>query len=70
MKWIAIQIILIYQSITSFFNKKNSCKFYPTCSEYGKLAFQKHGFFKGFYLTTKRILKCHPWREHEIDLVP
>ncbi len=50
--------------------KKDSCKFYPTCSEYSLQAFNKYGVIKGFYLTFLRIIKCHPWHEHEIDLVP
>jgi uncharacterized protein len=47
-----------------------SCKFYPTCSEYSKQSFQYHGFLKGFLLTLKRILRCVPWREYSVDLVP
>ncbi len=62
-----IKIILIYQHIMRFVGKKDSCKFYPTCSEYSLQAFTKYGFFKGFFLTIKRILKCHPWHPHEID---
>lgn len=50
--------------------KKDSCKFYPTCSEYSLQAITKYGFLKGSYLTIKRIVKCHPWHKHEIDLVP
>ena len=33
-------------------------------------AFRKHGVFKGFYLTAKRILRCHPWGGHGYDPVP
>ena len=37
------------------------CRFEPTCSEYGRQAFAKHGFLRGSYLTTRRLLKCHPF---------
>lgn len=47
-----------------------SCRFTPSCSEYGVEAFRKHGFFKGFYLTVKRISRCHPWGGHGHDPVP
>lgn len=47
-----------------------SCRFHPTCSQYGIEAFRKYGFFKGFYLTTRRILRCHPWGGHGHDPVP
>ena len=38
-----------------------SCRFTPTCSQYGLEAFKKHGPIKGLYLTTRRSLRCHPW---------
>jgi len=47
-----------------------TCRFYPTCSHYGIEAIQTHGALKGSYLTTKRILKCHPFHPGGIDLVP
>jgi putative membrane protein insertion efficiency factor len=47
-----------------------SCRFYPTCSNYSIEAFRTHGFFYGFYLSTKRILKCNPFFEGGIDEVP
>lgn len=52
------------------FTKKSICVFYPTCSEYMKEALAKYGFFKGFILGVKRILRCHPWQKEHIDLVP
>ncbi|MBL7890067.1 MAG: membrane protein insertion efficiency factor YidD [Bacteroidia bacterium] len=47
-----------------------SCRFTPSCSQYGVEAIQKHGPFKGGYLTIKRFLKCHPWGGHGHDPVP
>ena len=38
----------------------HSCRYLPTCSEYSIEALQKFGFFKGLYLSFKRILSCHP----------
>jgi putative membrane protein insertion efficiency factor len=38
----------------------NSCRFYPSCSEYALDAFNKYGFVKGLWLTLKRIGRCHP----------
>ena len=48
----------------------NQCRFYPTCSHYAEQAIIEHGFLKGCYLTTRRLLKCHPWHSGGIDLVP
>ncbi|ARC69287.1 membrane protein insertion efficiency factor YidD [Bacillus licheniformis] len=47
-----------------------TCRFYPTCSNYGLEAIEKHGAFKGGWLTIKRILKCHPFNPGGIDPVP
>ena len=38
-----------------------SCRYLPTCSEYSIEALKTYGFFKGLFLSIKRILSCHPW---------
>lgn len=47
-----------------------SCRYMPTCSDYGVQAIQKYGPFKGGWLTIKRISRCHPWGGHGYDPVP
>ena len=47
-----------------------SCKFQPTCSEYGIEAFQVHGVCRGVVLTIRRVLRCHPFGPGGIDPVP
>jgi uncharacterized protein len=47
-----------------------SCRYYPTCSEYGIEAIKRHGPFKGGWLTLKRIVSCNPWGGHGHDPVP
>ena len=47
-----------------------ACRYNPTCSQYGVEAIQKHGPFKGGWLTLKRILSCNPWGGHGYDPVP
>ncbi|RYD88958.1 MAG: membrane protein insertion efficiency factor YidD [Sphingobacteriales bacterium] len=47
-----------------------SCRYTPTCSHYGLEAFRKHGVFKGFWLTLKRVSSCHPWGGSGYDPVP
>ena len=47
------------------------CRFYPSCSLYAELAFERFGFFYGVWLTVKRLIKCHPWyRGDGYDPVP
>lgn len=48
----------------------SSCRYQPTCSHYAIDALQKHGAIKGTWLTTKRILRCHPWAKGGHDPVP
>ncbi len=68
-RFLFIFIIKIYQLMVSPF-LMNSCRFSPTCSQYGIDAFKKHGVLKGFMLTFKRIIKCHPWGGSGYDPVP
>ncbi len=45
----------------------DTCRYFPTCSSYSIEAFKTFGFFKGLYLTFKRIIKCHPWGKGGFD---
>ncbi len=56
---ILILIIKIYKSIISPYIPSN-CRYLPTCSEYFIDSLKLNGFFKGFFLGIKRILRCHP----------
>jgi uncharacterized protein len=47
-----------------------SCRFHPTCSEYGYEAIQKHGVIKGGGLAVWRILRCNPFCKGGYDPVP
>ncbi|MBR3572290.1 MAG: membrane protein insertion efficiency factor YidD [Bacteroidales bacterium] len=47
-----------------------SCRYTPTCSNYGIEAIRKHGPFKGGWLTLKRVLSCNPWGGSGYDPVP
>lgn len=67
--FIFLIIIKIYQFLISPL-LGSSCRFTPTCSQYGVEAIKKHGAFKGGWLTLKRIGRCHPWGKHGHDPVP
>jgi len=47
-----------------------NCRFTPSCSCYAKEAIVKHGAAKGILLTTKRLLRCHPFSTAGYDPVP
>lgn len=68
MKKISIKLIKIYQKIPGFWH--DTCRYYPTCSNYAIEALNKYGFIKGWYLAIKRILKCNPFGGSGYDPVP
>ena len=67
---ILLFIIKVYQLGISPLLGANKCRYVPTCSEYAKQAFIKHGLFKGFWLALQRIGRCAPWGGHGFDPVP
>lgn len=61
--------IFIYQKVISPITPAR-CRYYPTCSNYGKHALAWHGVWAGSWLLLKRIGRCQPWGGHGIDFVP
>jgi putative membrane protein insertion efficiency factor len=71
MRSVLISIIRAYQLLVSPFLPFNSCRFYPSCSQYAEEAIGKHGVLKGGWYALKRIAKCHPFHKHAgFDPVP
>lgn len=64
-----IGLIKLYQVTLSPYIGR-ACRYTPTCSNYGIEAIQKHGPFKGTWLTVKRVLSCNPWGGSGYDPVP
>lgn len=48
----------------------SQCIFLPTCSEYARIALERHGFFHGTALAVRRIARCHPLSKGGLDPVP
>ena len=48
----------------------NSCRFYPSCSNYAIKAYDNFGVLRGTWLVIKRLLKCNPFNPGGLDEVP
>lgn len=46
-----------------------ACKFYPTCSQYGYEAIEKHGLLRGGAMAAWRLLRCNPFSKGGYDPV-
>ena len=66
---VAVLLIQFYRAAISPL-MPSCCRFVPTCSEYGLIAFQRYGFCKGLKLTVKRLSRCHPGGPYGYDPVP
>lgn len=69
MKQLLILFFRFYQKVISPL-KPPSCRFHPTCSNYGIEALKTHGAIKGTILTVYRILRCQPFSKGGYDPVP
>ncbi len=69
MKYLLIGIIVFYRRCISPL-KPPTCRFHPTCSEYGLIALRRHGAIRGSWLTIWRLLRCQPFGTPGYDPVP
>jgi uncharacterized protein len=47
-----------------------SCRFVPSCSEYGYQAIEKYGIIRGGAMAAWRIMRCNPFCKGGFDPVP
>lgn len=69
MRRFALLMIRIYQRTLSRILPP-SCRFEPSCSDYGIQAIDRHGLLRGSWMTAKRISRCHPFNPGGYDPVP
>jgi putative membrane protein insertion efficiency factor len=67
-KEILIFLIKIYKKYLSPL-LPDSCRFYPTCSEYAIEALRKYGVLRGSIKSIYRILRCNPFNKGGYDPV-
>src|SRR5262249_60270588 len=49
---------------------RSACRHVPTCSEYGRVAVERHGALRGGWLAARRLARCHPLGTAGLDPVP
>ncbi len=68
MKKFVISILRFYKKFISP-ALPDSCRFYPTCSEYAAAAVEKYGVLKGSIKSIYRIIRCNPFNKGGYDPV-
>ncbi|KAA0889713.1 membrane protein insertion efficiency factor YidD [Oryzomonas japonica] len=69
LKRIALIVIRLYQKLLSPLLPQ-TCRFYPSCSEYSRESIIRYGVVRGVWLTLIRLCKCHPFHPGGFDPVP
>ncbi|HSW15397.1 MAG TPA: membrane protein insertion efficiency factor YidD [Solimonas sp.] len=69
MRRLALFLIRLYQVLISPLLGPR-CRFYPSCSAYAAEAIDRHGFWRGGWLSLRRLMRCHPLNPGGLDPVP
>ncbi|NQU68001.1 MAG: membrane protein insertion efficiency factor YidD [Candidatus Marinimicrobia bacterium] len=65
LKYASVIFVKIYQNTLGLLLPA-SCRYSPSCSHYTIQAIQKYGAGKGSLMGIKRILRCHPFSNHNL----
>jgi putative membrane protein insertion efficiency factor len=65
----ALVLVRFYQRFLSGL-KPPTCRYYPSCSEYGAQAIAQRGLLRGGLLAVWRVLRCNPFSPGGYDPGP
>ena len=65
-----LALIGFYRSFISPLLEPPRCRSIPSCSADGLEAIERHGPWRGSWLTLRRLLRCHPFTHCGCDPVP
>jgi putative membrane protein insertion efficiency factor len=68
--WLLLGLVGFYRQLISPLLGPPRCRFVPSCSGYALEAIERHGAWRGSWLTLRRLLRCHPWGGSGFDPVP
>jgi putative membrane protein insertion efficiency factor len=68
-KRLALQALHLYQQTVSPY-VPGRCRYVPSCSAYSMEALTRYRLLKGFWLTVRRLARCHPFGGRGYDPVP
>ena len=69
MSVLLLSLIRIYKMAISPY-MPGQCRFDPSCSAFAVEAIETRGVVRGFWLATKRVVRCHPGGSRWYDPVP
>ena len=59
-RWSLLKLIRGYQLVISP-HMPPTCRYVPSCSDYGYEAIERYGAIKGGWLAARRIARCNPF---------
>ncbi|OFZ79892.1 MAG: membrane protein insertion efficiency factor YidD [Bdellovibrionales bacterium RIFOXYD1_FULL_53_11] len=68
--FLRVYSLIISPAIHLLVGPGQGCRYSPTCSQYAGEAIEEYGVFKGVFLASKRLLRCHPFSTAGFDPVP